>query len=1774
MDGRLRRGFGLRHRRLWFIVALIFLFSMVFSLSPVQVEAAPVTAGDVFSPDMGSGWGTQDNNGWSYMYKQGDAYTELAYHAAGTQTWVADSFEISPVTQMIFIDKVKSFVGESGGMPTYAYKAPSGGQVELSFENHGNSALQIKIYKNDTLVEDVEGSNDYISFNTTGDGSHGDHTLHTVSLDVKKNTMIYIVVTTTDLGQREAYSRNYSVKYLSVNSEEEDLYTGNTFSPDMTTGWGTQDNNGWSYMYKQGDAYTELAYHAASTQTWVADSFEISPVTQMLFIDKVKSFIGESGGKPTYAYKAPIGGHVELSFENHGNSALQIQIYKNDTLVEDVEGSNDYISFNTTGDGSHGDHTLHTVSLDVKKNTTIYIVVSTSDTGQREALFRNYGVKYISTNSEVEPYFGKTFSPDMTTGWGAQDNNGWSYMYKQGDDYNELAYHAAGTQTWIADSFEISPVTQMLFIDKVKSFVGESGGKPTYAYKAPIGGHVELSFENHGNSALQIQIFKNDTLVENVEGSNDFISFNTTGDGSHGDHTLHTVSLDVKKNTMVYIVVSTTDSGQREALFRNYGVKYFSTNSEEEDPYIGKKISPDMGPGWGAQDNNGWSYMYKQGDEFTELAYHAAGTQTWVADSFEISPVTQMLFIDKVKSYIGESGGKPTYAYKAPIGGHVELSFENHGNTALRIQIYKNNELLEDVEGSNDFISFNTAGDGSHGDHTLHTVSLDVKKNTTIYIVVSTTDVGQREAYLRNYGVKYISTNSEVEPYLGKTFSPDMTTGWGAQDNNGWSYMYKQGNDYTELAYHAAGTQTWVADSFEISPVTQMLFIDKAKSFIGESGGRPTYAFKAPIGGHVELSFENHGDSALQIQIFKNDTLVEDVEGSNDYISFNTTGDGSHGDHTLHTVSLDVKKNTMLYIVVSTTDSGQREAYFRNYGVQYVSTNSEVESNDPYIGKTFSPDMTTGWGAQGNNGWSYMYKQSDEFTELAYHAAGTQTWVADSFEISPVTQMLFIDKVKSFIGEFGGKPTYAYKAPIGGHVELSFENHGNSALQIQIFKNDTLVEDVEGSNDYISFNTTGDGSHGDHALHTVSLDVKKNTMIYVVVSTTDPGQREAYFKHYGVKYLSTNSEVETPPAPSLIYQPDPSQWGKQNNNGWYYSFLRPNSALYRDLTYYDSSSETDWQQNRFASDPAVERQMLFITPTSFYVGEDGDRPVYAYKAPVGGQVELSFENHGVSALQARIYRNDALVQDVEGSNDYISFNTKGDGVHGDHTLHTIRLDVKKGTMLYIVPSTTDPEKREGYLKNYRVRYLSTNTAIEPVEDPYCGDIFAPDSTAWGKQNNNGWSYMYKERLGNNYFPLDYRSSAASIDWQKDQFASDPVLMNEMMYISKTSFFVGEKGSMPTYMFEAPVGGRLELSMLTHGTENMHLQLFKNNDPVNIEGKENVTFNTNGETRHTITVDVKKGTKLYLVGTSTNMDSKNGGAREGWVFQPEVRYVSSNSEVEAAGSSLVGKSFTIDIRKGEWGKTTNNNWQFMCYDTDDGQFKWLAYLRPEKRFVGSSDYGYEFCMITPNEVHPSVKALPAKVFVAPSGGTVKIEVMTSLWNASKSTTGTGIKIMLGDEQVYPRGDAEYAKVKGSSTVHTIELKVKKNERVAVMLDSIDGNTSFDSTDMFVCATYKSVNASVAKPDNGDDDFIPASAAEELPDIAPDFDANTSEEEASANTDTVNNVNEAQPVSVTPENKQFSIGAVILVIFAVLAGTAIITIIAIRKKRRIKDSADKI
>ncbi len=695
-------------------------------------------------------------------------------------------------------------------------------------------------------------------------------------------------------------------------------------------------------------------------------------------------------------------------------------------------------------------------------------------------------------------------------------------------------------------------------------------------------------------------------------------------------------------------------------------------------------------------------------------------------------------------------------------------------------------------------------------------------------------------------------------------------------------------------------------------------------------------------------------------------------------------------------------------------------------------------------GDTFAPNMSA-WGTQNNNNWYYMYKTSGgQYVNLTYRdGSASIDWQRNRYASDPnaTGEMLFINKESFFTGEKGSKPVYGFKAPQGGRVELTVLTHGTADLRLELLKNSESLK-------VISFTTTG--SENGFTRTTVTVDVKKNTWLYMEGSTVGTA-REGWVKDFSVKYLSTNSDVENE-SQNVVYAPDLNKWGTQGNNGWYY-MAKSIDNTYVKMDYFTASAKIDWQKSAFASDPDAVGEMYFIGQQKCFTGELGTRPAYAFLCPSGGEVELTVLTHGKSTMCMEIFKNKDSVKNI-------TFSTSGN--QGEYTKTTVKISVKKNTWLYMVVSATGAD-REAWVKDYSVKYLSTNNEVESGDTSLIGEVFSPNMKVL-KQNNNGWYCMYYDGLLQRYEELPLYGADAAIEWQRNAFAFDPNMMFEMLFMTNDHYFIGENGSCPVYAFQCPVGGKVRLKVRTHGREDMQMTVFYND-----QQKDQFSYNTTGPlagfTEHAVTMDVKEGGWIYMVCGST------GENRDGWLSFYGVEYLSVNGQVEDYKAPQI---YTPDMNA--WGTQNNNNWNFAYLDKGDNLFRKLAYVRADGYFQGTAEGGYEYLMIKPLEMHPAVKGSPAKVFSCPSGGKVLLSFQAWMQNSKMSLTGTGVAVYKNGVKIWPENE-EFYKLDSTIFLNRLEIDVAKGDDLAIVIDALEKNVNYDATNVRVAASYLSYNDAV-------------------------------------------------------------------------------------------------
>lgn len=534
-----------------------------------------------------------------------------------------------------------------------------------------------------------------------------------------------------------------------------------------------------------------------------------------------------------------------------------------------------------------------------------------------------------------------------------------------------------------------------------------------------------------------------------------------------------------------------------------------------------------------------------------------------------------------------------------------------------------------------------------------------------------------------------------------------------------------------------------------------------------------------------------------------------------------------------------------------------------------------------------------------------------------------------------------------------------------------------------------------------------------------------------------------------------------------VFAPDMEQWGTQDNNGWRYLALKSDNA-YSEMAYY-TESDISWQQYAFSSDPGVDLEMFFISRNSFFTGELGTLPVYAFTVPADGRIELTFSTHGSADMHIRV------CLDEEEIRDDIEFNTTG--ADAGFTAHFTRMDVKAGQTIYLIGYTTGGN-REGWVKNYSVTYLAADASLEVNEeearneeleqaaqtaaayvDP--GKQWTPDMTQFGTQGNNGWSYLCKTTDGS-YLPMTYWKES-DIGWQLNAFASDPGAVGEMYFISANSGFVGENGTIPVYAFEAPIGGEITFSALTHGAGGAAVRLMVDGKVVPLNGEESIALTTDGAeggfTKVSATLTVQRGTMLYFELFTT------GDGREGWIKDYQVVYNSYNAQVK---DELADNVFVPD-HVDNWGAKNNNGWSYKFLDKATGAIRKLAFVRSDDHFTGNGEQAYNYLLIMRTSMHPSTGANPIMEFTAPRAGQVKLMVIARIGSYDMSPTSTGLAVWHNGEKIWPT-DGDYHKLEKDTYRLILTQDVAEGDTLDVLLDALDGNINYDETAVQVLAEY--------------------------------------------------------------------------------------------------------
>lgn len=258
-----------------------------------------------------------------------------------------------------------------------------------------------------------------------------------------------------------------------------------------------------------------------------------------------------------------------------------------------------------------------------------------------------------------------------------------------------------------------------------------------------------------------------------------------------------------------------------------------------------------------------------------------------------------------------------------------------------------------------------------------------------------------------------------------------------------------------------------------------------------------------------------------------------------------------------------------------------------------------------------APDFSA-WGTQGNNGWYYMYKGTDNVCRNLdfYDASASISWQRNAFAFDPyaMNEMLFISQNSFFTGENGSRPVYCFLAPHTGQITLEFETMGPTGLGLRVLRGRTPVA-VNGSSE-IAF------SPSVYTKHSVSLSIGRGERLYLEGFTTS-SNREGWVRNYQVTYSSIEDEGE----PSELYVPDLDYgWGVQNNSGWYYLYQDLATGRYTELPYIAAADPNETFTDCFSANRMFP--FCFITRDVLHPAVNAN-VVKGFCAPKSGEVRFT-----------------------------------------------------------------------------------------------------------------------------------------------------------------------------------------------------------------------------------------------------------------------------------------------------------------------------------------------------------------------------------------------------------------------------------------------------------------------------------------------------------------------------------------------------------------------
>ena len=463
----------------------------------------------------------------------------------------------------------------------------------------------------------------------------------------------------------------------------------------------------------------------------------------------------------------------------------------------------------------------------------------------------------------------------------------------------------------------------------------------------------------------------------------------------------------------------------------------------------------------------------------------------------------------------------------------------------------------------------------------------------------------------------------------------------------------------------------------------------------------------------------------------------------------------------------------------------------------------------------------------------------------------------------------------------------------------------------------------------------------------------------------------------------STAQVATVTEVGSVYAPDVAQWGAQNNNGWYWMIQDKATGAYSELPFnaginqFSTEAEYAGGQRVYLSDALVSAN---------------EKLVFGFKAPASGTVAFEFD--AVAAPESEGNPGRVTMEVLKNGTEGITitgYDASSIVMENDDRLrtYTFTANVSEGDMVYITFACD-------YLHflwfgTENPTFSATYTAVgenngEPAPDAYVGQVFAPDASKWGIQNNNSWYWMIQDKATGAYSELPFNTGINQFSTEAEYAGGQRVYLSDALVSANEKLVFGFKApATGTVNFEfdavaAPESadhqGRITMEVLKNGTDGI---------TINGYAASSIEMENDNQLRtYTFTADVKEGDMVYITFACDYLHFLWFGT-ENPTFSATYTAVGEEGETPEVDPNL-GKVFGPDASK--WGTQDNNGWYWMLQDKTTGTYTEQPFNTDINQFSAASIYDGQRVSLSDAMVPAGANLVFA--FKAPVGGTVNFK----------------------------------------------------------------------------------------------------------------------------------------------------------------------------------------